>query len=74
MGQLGSDWIFHLQRLTGVERQSIPARIMNDICPAGRENMIWDHTRVSFSTQTMSRSFDWTERIQGENSSGWCAA
>ena len=41
---------------------SIPARTMNNICPAGRENMIWDHTRVSFSTKTMSRSFDWTDK------------
>ena len=60
-GQEGSHWIFHLHRLTGDGRQSIPAPIRKDIWPAGRLNIIRDHTCVCCSNWTTSRSFVWTD-------------
>ena len=54
--------MLYLQRLIGDGRQSIPVQIMNGICPAGRECMIRDHMWNSFSSWTMSKNFDWTDR------------
>ena len=42
--------------------QSIPARIMKDICPAGRENMIRDQAFDCCSRVTTSRNFNCTDR------------
>ena len=58
-----SGWIFHLCRLAGDGRTSMPARIKKDSWPAGRPNIILDHTLECCSRATMSRNFDWTERV-----------
>ena len=61
-GQEGSDCILQRHRLTGDGRQSAPARMMKDICPAGRENMIRDHALDCCSRVITSRSLDCTDR------------
>ena len=69
-GQLGSDWIFHQQRLTGVGRQSIQPNHERYLFSWERKHYLGPHKSLMLNADNFPGALIGQIRIQGENSSG----
>ena len=74
-GHLEWTWYFQRERLSGVGKQSAPARSRKDSWPDGRSDTIWFHVRLDDSRVMISLNLLWTLRESSKAFqiwSTWC--